>query len=152
MFTSDWSNKYVIEITHKLIAHLSMVAVLPRKQYVTICLRLPHCKQTHMTHSPFRLRKRNKDFRTLHCQATKMVYSFQSFLRWLLAPSFLVNISSRMRKFTNKAKQSWLLDSRFKVFKIVCWRAVIFRYSLWIKSCKNSAKNLNNAIMKIIKQ
>ena len=40
----------------------------------------------HVTYSPFRLRKRNKDLWTLHSQASKMVYSFCWFeLPWLIA-------------------------------------------------------------------
>jgi len=52
--------------------------------------------------------------------------------------------------FLAKAKQSWLLDSRFKVFKILCGRAVIFHYSLWLKSWENSSKSLIYTIMKIL--
>jgi len=55
-----------------MIAHVSMLAVLLRKQS-QFCLRLQHCKQTHMTPSPFRLQKRNKDFQILDSQANKMV-------------------------------------------------------------------------------
>ena len=56
------------------------------------------------------------------------------------------------RKGNLKAKQNWLLDSRFKVFKTVCGQAVIFHYSVWLKSWENSSKNLINTIMKIIKK
>ena len=49
-----------------------------------------------------------------------------------------------------KVKQGWLLDSCFKVFKIVCGRAVIFHYSFWLKSWENSIKSLISAIMKSI--
>ena len=42
------------------------------------------------------------------------------------------------------------LDSRFNVFKILCGRAVIFHYSLWLKFLENSTQNLINAIMKIM--
>ena len=62
-----------------MIARLCMVVVLLRKQS-QFCLRLQHCKQTHMTpspfrlqKSPFRLQKQNKDFQILNNQAIKMV-------------------------------------------------------------------------------
>jgi len=54
------------------------------------------------------------------------------------------NVRTANRHLCAKARQSWLLDSRFKVFKIICGRAVIFHYSLWLKSWENSAQNLNN--------
>ena len=46
---------------------------------MTILLRLPHRKQTHVTRIPLTLQKRNKDFRTLHELANKTVYSFNQF-------------------------------------------------------------------------
>ena len=56
---------------------------------------------------------------------------------------FLVMYGEVLRK----AKQNWLLDSHFKVFKIVCGRAVIFYYSIWLKSWENSAKSFINTII-----
>ena len=52
----------------------------------------------------------------------------------LVNPQRFMSIYGKLIHTSIKAKQSWSLDSRFNVFKILCGRAVIFHYSLWLKS------------------
>ena len=49
------------------------------EEMMTTLLRLLHRKQTHVTRIPLKLQKRNNDFRTLHEQSNKMVYSLNQF-------------------------------------------------------------------------
>ena len=78
-------------LVHHGLAHYSSYSVSPVVTYAygyegdlveemtTILLILLHHKQTHVTHTPLGLQKQNKDVRTLHDQANKMVYSFNRF-------------------------------------------------------------------------
>ena len=103
----------------KSTVRLSMVAVLPRKWW-WFYLCLPHCKQMHITHLLFRLRKQNKDFWILHDQVSKMVYSFCWFEASFATHQSLWIFSCRTCNFFNLVFSTCVNNAGFRWDSHIC--------------------------------